>query len=482
MLGQYLSVALLCGLFLLACDPSVAGDGLHPPCPGGAAHCVDLRFVAHEDDDLLFMNPDLAASLAHGNRVVTVFLTAGTVEDEARLTEREVGILNAYAFMLDPRFAVAAREGCANMLAHWRLNGGAPVAIGSERVVQYDFVDETPSGARLSLVFLRLVETHRTLDLPALWNGEAGSISTVACVSGCALGSAAPAQQYSSEELVDTLELLMTRFDAEAGNEPVVVSTLDATHLFHRDEGDTRGFQDNRDHIAAAGFAVSAFVRHHRRERADGPLHLRQYRGYNIGLEGANLDEAQVRDKRRAFYRYYVLGEAMQGAADDGTPIEYTNRDPDDPHFWLRSYENWTARQYAVTSAGSEHGQLAVDELRCLRRSGAALTVGACDDAPAWVLTTRHQLQPADDPSLCVEVSATNLASLRACAPPAQAEPQTFVWTSTGQLRAKDATCVQGDADVVRAVACDKRVDANGDPSGRALAGQEWSFTQPRAE
>jgi hypothetical protein len=40
--------------------------------------CVDVRFVAHQDDDLLFVNPDIAASLAAGNRVVTVFVTAGT--------------------------------------------------------------------------------------------------------------------------------------------------------------------------------------------------------------------------------------------------------------------------------------------------------------------------------------------------------------------------------------------------------------------
>ena len=33
-------------------------------CGGGTLPCVDARFVAHQDDDLLFMNPDISTSIA----------------------------------------------------------------------------------------------------------------------------------------------------------------------------------------------------------------------------------------------------------------------------------------------------------------------------------------------------------------------------------------------------------------------------------
>src|SRR5262245_44904207 len=71
-------------------------------CSGDGEPCVDVRFVAHQDDDLLFMNPDIAQGLAAGNRAVTVFVTAGTSTDPVRMTMRELGILNAYTFMAAP--------------------------------------------------------------------------------------------------------------------------------------------------------------------------------------------------------------------------------------------------------------------------------------------------------------------------------------------------------------------------------------------
>src|SRR5689334_1581746 len=60
----------------------------------------DLYVCAHEDDTLLFMNPDMQASIRAGNPVETVFLTAG----DAGLgvdyqLEREAGARAAYALL-----------------------------------------------------------------------------------------------------------------------------------------------------------------------------------------------------------------------------------------------------------------------------------------------------------------------------------------------------------------------------------------------
>src|SRR5262245_37625528 len=122
-----LSVA-VCLIILLASacvspdGPALEPDRLahrHAPCPPGERACVDVHIVAHEDDDLLFMNPDIADSLARGNHVVTVVLTAGTTWDGARLAAREAGMLNAYTYMVDPALAIATPDELPRLLAHW---------------------------------------------------------------------------------------------------------------------------------------------------------------------------------------------------------------------------------------------------------------------------------------------------------------------------------------------------------------------------
>src|SRR5690606_22073362 len=60
----------------------------------------DLAFVAHLDDDLLFMNPDLAANIEAGGCVRVVYLTASDAgEGEPYMLGRERGVRAAYAYM-----------------------------------------------------------------------------------------------------------------------------------------------------------------------------------------------------------------------------------------------------------------------------------------------------------------------------------------------------------------------------------------------
>ena len=67
-----------------------------------------LQIVAHEDDDVLFMNPDLSAALAAGIPTTTVYLTAGEAMgalDRSRTkvqfaTDRQDATRAAYAQML----------------------------------------------------------------------------------------------------------------------------------------------------------------------------------------------------------------------------------------------------------------------------------------------------------------------------------------------------------------------------------------------
>src|SRR5690606_7153523 len=60
----------------------------------------DLVFVAHLDDDLLFMNPDIAATINDGGCVLTVYLTASDRgRGEEYMRGRERGVRAAYAYL-----------------------------------------------------------------------------------------------------------------------------------------------------------------------------------------------------------------------------------------------------------------------------------------------------------------------------------------------------------------------------------------------
>jgi LmbE family N-acetylglucosaminyl deacetylase len=446
-----------------------------------------LSFVAHQDDDLLFMNPDLAASLHAGNRVVTVVVTAGTPFDPARLTERELGLLNAYAFMAGPEHAVTDPADAPALLARWRLHGGQPIAVadaagGTRHAIQYDFTPPLPAGGALSLVFLRVVEENG-VDLAALLRGEVAEIPTVACEAGCLLGASLAAQAYGREQLVDTLEALIARFADRALPGGLAVSTLDATKLFHRQVAYGLGWVDHADHLAVAELAVAAFLRHHRRPHAT-PRTLHQYRAYNTGREPPNLGEpdGEPREKRRAFYRYFALGEGLAGQDDDGRPREYTNRDPDDPHFHITTYEAWSERRYVLSSLPPVQGRLAAGEPpRCLHASGDAAALGPCDGAPAWE-AAGGALRLLPDGAACLALDG-DLARVAPCAPavPADGEARAFVPTGTGQIRTRGGGCLQAGAatDAVASADCAKHVDGDGDPTRRPIAAQAWSWLPP---
>ena len=62
---------------------------------------VDLNIVAHQDDDILFMNPDILNSVVAGNRQVTVYITAGNI-----------GLADATACPPgDPQYPIARENG-----------------------------------------------------------------------------------------------------------------------------------------------------------------------------------------------------------------------------------------------------------------------------------------------------------------------------------------------------------------------------------
>lgn len=97
----------------------------------------DIAFVAHEDDDLLFMNPDIHDTIRNGGCMQVVYLTASERgEGVPYMEQRENGVRAAYALM-------------AGVPNTWRLD---PLLVNKVQLARYTLV----KNPRVSLVFMRI--------------------------------------------------------------------------------------------------------------------------------------------------------------------------------------------------------------------------------------------------------------------------------------------------------------------------------------
>ena len=239
--------------------------GQRGACTGGA-----MQIVAHQDDDLFFLNPDLLHDIQAGRCVRTVFVTAGdAAKGDPYWKGREAGSLAAYAQM----------AGVANS---WTTSD-ARVGGQSIRV-------QTLVGAPgVSIVFMRLPDgnragtgmpVHHFESLMRLWNG---TITSIHAVDGSAT--------YTRASLRDTLTALMCAFA------PTSVRTLDWTIPF--------GTGDHADHTATALFAHQAnggYLSAHT---------LYAYGGYPIWTRPENVVGADLEAKRGAFSAYAAHDSQM---------------------------------------------------------------------------------------------------------------------------------------------------------------------------
>ena len=172
------------------------------PVSAAAATCGTsvMVVVAHQDDSLLFLSPDLLHDIQAGDCVTTVYLTAGDDGFGAAYWQaREAGANAAYANM----------AGVAN---NW--------SQGTTSAAGHSIVTDTLQGApNIKQLFLRLPDGNtdgsgfpadNNESLLKLWTG---AISTIHPVDG--------SPGYTAQGLVSTLTSLMTTF------QPSVIRTQD---------------------------------------------------------------------------------------------------------------------------------------------------------------------------------------------------------------------------------------------------------------
>jgi LmbE family N-acetylglucosaminyl deacetylase len=247
-----------------------ASAGLLRVSGASAATCsaTTVNIVAHEDDDLLFLNPDVQADIDASRCVRTVYVTAGDGGDDSGyyFLGRENGERAAYAQMA--RVANVWNESTAN------------VSVGGK---VFPLRTVTLSGNdRVSLMFLRLPDGNidgngfAASGFVSIEKLQSGAISSIAARDGSAT--------YSYSELVGALTAVVN------GMRP---DTLRIQNFLG-----TPGNGDHSDHLSVAKLAAQAST-------AAIPVHtVVGYEDYAIAYYSVNLSKAQTTKKQNTLLSY----------------------------------------------------------------------------------------------------------------------------------------------------------------------------------
>lgn len=254
----------------LVLGPMPAASAAAPQSVGTAAvgGVQYLQIVAHPDDDLFFMNPDLYQSIRAGAPSVTVYTTASEISgngdtpaDKAKSLQR--GVEDAYARMagvpdVDP-----------NAQEEW---SGQAWTIGSRMLERYTLI----ARPNVQLVFMGLHDG----ELSDVYNG---SLTDTTVVPTDAVVT--QSYQYNKADVTSVLRSIINSYH------PSVLRYQDPLV-------DSRYMGDHADHEATVSFVTDALATY------TAPLTEIPYRDYNINDAPANLSDAATTAKTDFFNDY----------------------------------------------------------------------------------------------------------------------------------------------------------------------------------
>lgn len=313
--GAVLATALIMAIPALQAQPAQAAQ----------TTASIVQIVAHEDDDLLFMNPDLSNSIKVGVPITTVYLTAGEAGDGVDYArQRQAGAMASYAQMLN---VPCPDNSC------W---DGEDVSVGTGggHVVEHYWL------GNVNLYFLDLHEggTDRYADggaLRRIWNG--GTEDTLPMFY-------APyqPQTYSRSGLTDVLTSIMTSSRAtlirvqDPAPDPTLAGELNFPAGFNG---------DNPDHTTAAWFADEAAGRYSAAQLSSYRVVVDHYRDYNIQDTPANLTGAATAEKVTTFEGAYApYDEKLPWTGEAPTTCDPVNS----------TYQCWESRQQYRTPRSTQ--------------------------------------------------------------------------------------------------------------------------------
>ncbi|SEG73810.1 GlcNAc-PI de-N-acetylase [Nonomuraea solani] len=262
-----------------------------------------MQIVAHEDDDLLFMNPDIHDSIRSGMPSVTVFITAGQITglgntDEERARNRQRGIQDAYARM------AAVPDVDPEDQEEWNRDAWT---LAGKQVERYTLT----AAPQVSLVFMNLRDNELG------WFVVVDEFEDHTIIPEGSLVT--QSYTYDHQDVVAVLTGIMQHY------QPSVLRAMDPMP-------DNRYNPGHGDHVGAAMFAGEAATSY------GVPIIEQNYRDYNISDVPVNLSGPTVTRKTtilqsyfhydpfdpdgwesRMYYRW-ARGTAWAGRNADGTP------------------------------------------------------------------------------------------------------------------------------------------------------------------
>ncbi|QES50409.1 PIG-L family deacetylase [Streptomyces venezuelae] len=253
--------------------------------PAAANDGSVLQIVAHPDDDLFFMNPDLSRTLVSGTKLTTAYLTSGESDginaagkgpkppaDKPGYAEaRQNGIRAAYAQM-----ATGDRTSPWQRIA-------IPTAGGGQAEV-----DTLLAKPQVNLVWLELREAGhigapRPHSLRGLWDGKIPVLESQ-------LSAHSPVKQpfaYSKDQVIATIAGVIERY------KPTTIRMQDPTPGKHPKSGTP---DDHQDHMYGARFTQAATERYAQVKNRPH-FTVQNYLGYHNGVLPRSLDATTVQAK-----------------------------------------------------------------------------------------------------------------------------------------------------------------------------------------
>lgn len=346
-------------------------------CSVKALEAKDLQIVSHQDDDFLFMNPDMENAIKAGHKVQTVYVTSGDAGlihwNDGYLSLNAPGVL-VYHWQLrelGTQAAYAKMAGVANVWTAQKINVlGKDLDLYTLRdapnvtIIYMRLPDGNPSGTGYS-------ETCNT-SLEKLWKHESSFIPKVNASNFC---QPQQFESYSREQLIEVLTKLIKDYS------PNIVRTLDSTGIYGN---------DHSDHKHSALFTLEAL------HASNKDINYKIYRGYNISSLPVNLTNNDRNIKWNSFLQYaafdmckYPRPSQPNGGADPNTCEVNTD------------YTTWGYRMYSISAVKNRNGKLQGLGGKCLDVRGAQANNGTnvqiwdCVNAPQqeWKLTSEGYLQ-----------------------------------------------------------------------------------------
>ena len=389
-----------------SCGDNTTGPALVPS--------ADLVVVAHQDDDLLFMQPDLTEGVAAQEPTTVVYVTAG---------DAGLGLDYVHGRILSSKGAYSVISGDSDWDCGWIEIAG--------HAAEHCRLD----GANLSLVFLGYPDGQISGQAPTsllhLWEGQTDRVETVAELRAT----------YDRAGLIETISAIVE------ATQPKTIRTLEvaATHG-----------ADHSDHMFVGTLAMLAAL------QTGSTADVLSYRGYNVNYEAPTITDPAMYDiTSRPMRSYLACASKCDGVCGE-TPCATL----DDPR-----YAGFAHRRYAVaTRRPPQRGILSPTGTgECVVDNAGVLALGSCDSAATV------ELQPGGLIAVdggCIEVEADNSLAINTCEPaPGRAfalDDEGHLWSGLPadpqpNMDVMHGTCLVGDANGLRLDVCGAANDARWD-------------------